>query len=284
MPSREGEALLDVWLKESGRTLQKPQRKAVLENFSKNGLPLYLKLAFEEARRWKSFDPNTKLNPDIPGIIRQLFTRLSSDTNHGEIMVSRSLGYIAAGKNGLSEDELMDVLSNDKEVFGDFKKRTFHEPPEQKLPVVVWSRLYSDLEPYLSERKADGTSLISFYHRQLGEVVAEDFLSEKVKKDRHQLLAEYFGEQPLFMEKDEGKIPNLRKISELPFQQTDGELWDAVYETLTDFAFLEAKCTHISTTTVREGEDAQTIYGGVYELLEDYRWALENYPYSDEGG
>jgi hypothetical protein len=170
MLAREGEALLDVWLKEAGRTLQQPQRKLVLDHFSKNGLPLYLKLAFEEARCWKSFTPKIQLNPDIPGLIRALFARLSMDINHGEIIVSRSLGYMAAGKNGLSEDELIDVLSRDHDVFEDFKNRSYHQPPEQRLPVVVWSRLYFDLEPYLAERKADGVSLLSFYHRQLGEV------------------------------------------------------------------------------------------------------------------
>ena len=285
MPSEEGESLLDIWLKEAGRTLQEPQRSTVLESFSRNGLPLYLKLAFEEAKRWKSYSPHTALSPDIPGMIRNLYARLSSDANHGRIMVSRSLSYMAAGKNGLSEDELIDVLSRDEDVFGDFKKRAFFKPPEQKLPVVVWSRLYFDLEPYLTERTADGASLISFYHRQLGEVVKEDYLSDQVKKDRHQILAGYFDEQPLFSEKGEEQIPNLRKLSELPFQQTYGEMWDAVYETLTDFEFLEAKCTHISATTVGSGEEARKVYGGVYELLEDYRRSLENYPASapDEG-
>ena len=278
MPASEGESLLDVWLKEAGRTLQARQRDTVLESFAKNGLPLYLKLAFEEAKRWKSYSPDIKLSSDIPGMIRNLYARLSADANHGAIMVSRSLSYMAAGKNGLSEDELIDVLSRDEVVFGDFEKRAFFQPPEQKLPVVVWSRLYFDLEPYLTERTADGTSLISFYHRQLGEVVKEDYLSEKVKKDRHQTLADYFREQPLFIEKGEEQIPNLRKLSELPFQQTYGEQWDAIYNTLTDFEFLEAKCTHISVTTVGSGEEARKIYGGVYELLEDYRRTLENFP------
>jgi hypothetical protein len=280
MPAGEGEELLDIWLKDAGRTLQKSQKKIVLDHFVENGLPLYLKLAFEEAKRWKSYLSQIQLNPDIPGLIRDLFARLSSETNHGEMMVSRSLSYMAAGKNGLSEDELIDVLSRDKEVFEDFKKRSYHQPPEQRLPVVVWSRLYFDLEPYLSERTADGASLITFYHRQLGEVVVEDYFSDKVKKDRHQALAVYFGEQPLFTEKDAEKIPNLRKLSELPFQQTGGEMWDAVYETLTDFEFLEAKCTHMSVTTAGSGEEAQKVYSGVYDLLEDYRRSLEKYPAS----
>jgi len=284
MPSEEGHKLLDLWLKNAGRTLQEHQREEVLGKFNleNNGLPLYLKLAFEEARRWKSYTERTELSPDTPGIILDLFARLSSDANHGRMMVSRSLGYLAASKNGLSEDELIDVLSEDKEVFDDFKKRAYHEPPEQRVPIVVWSRLYFDLEPYLTERDADGTSLMAFYHRQLGEAVVEEYLSGDVKRDRHQGLAQYFGSQSLYIEKDEKKIPNLRKLSELPFQQTYGYLWDVLYNTLTDFEFLEAKCTHMAVTSVGKGEEVRKVYGGVYELLEDYRRSLENFPSSKD--
>jgi hypothetical protein len=51
-----------------------------------------------------------------------------------------------------------------------------------------------------------------------------------------------------------------------------------VYKTMTDLAFLEAKCTHVDVTTTGTGEEASTMYGGVYDLLEDYRLALERYP------
>ena len=283
MPLEEGEALLDLWLKSAERTLQENQRKEVLDKFNKCGLPLYLKLAFEEARRWKSYTKDCELSSDIQGIIRDLFTRLSSDANHGEMMVSRSLGYIAAGKNGLSEDELLDILSQDEEVFKDFMKRAYHTPPEKRLPVIVWSRLYFDLEPYLTERSADGTSLMTFYHpTTIGKEVKENYLSGKEKLKRHGSLARYFGEQPLYIEKDTKKIPNLRKLSELPYQQTNSEMWEALYETLTDFEFLEAKCTHISVITIGKGEEARRIYGGVYELMEDYHRALGKFPTSKD--
>jgi hypothetical protein len=146
MPEHEGSALLDVWLQDAGRTLQPHQRSEVLREFAADGRPLYLKLAFEEARRWKSYtDPReTVLRSDIPGVLQDLFHRLSSEANHGAILVSRSLGYLAAAKNGLSEDELLDVLSSDKAVMKDFRGRSRQSPKVDRLPVVVWSRLYFD--------------------------------------------------------------------------------------------------------------------------------------------
>ena len=335
MPRDEADELLEAWLTEAGRTLQPPQRNELLGKFAhsarppdeggsakkdEHGMPLYLKLGFEEASRWKSYTPAVELEPDIPGIIRQLFGRLSLDANHGAVIVARSLGYLAAAKSGLSEDELLDVLARDADVYANFLSVARHIPsdlephlidylreigetqspqtwlsstcndlprltehveklldraPGLQLPVVLWSRLYFDLEPYLTERGADGASLMSFYHRQLREVVKADFLTDSDRRARHSHLANYFGRQELF--EPQKKTPNVRKLSELPYQQTYGEKWDELHGTLTDFEFLEAKCTYVAVIKSGKGDDAKTLYGGVYELQEDYRRALENW-------
>jgi len=207
-----GETILNLWLKNAKRTLQPAQKKEVLDKFALNGLPLYLKLAFEEARHWKSYTDikKTRLSPTIIGIIHDLFERLSLKSNHGKSMVSHSLGYLVASKNGLTEDELIDVLSQDDKFYNNFLDDTYHEPPERKLPVIVWSRLFFDLEPYITERSADGTTLLNFFHRQLRVVVEEEYLTGRIKKKRHNILARYFA-------MDDKTATNLRKISELPY-------------------------------------------------------------------
>jgi len=284
MPPNEGRQLLELWLEDAGRTLQNHQRDEVLGKFTGNGLPLYLKLAFEEARRWKSNTTDAVLSPDIPGVIRDLFGRLSSEANHGEKMVSRSLGYVVAAKNGLSEDELLDVLSNDTEVLSDFKDRAPRSPDVDRLPVVVWSRLYFDLEPYLTERSADGASLMAFYHRQLGDVVAEDYLGGDAKRERHRALAEYFDKQELETKRDDQTTPNLRKMSELPYQQTLGEMWNDLFATLTDFRFLERKAADVGVLeyTDAQGNVSKT-HTGVFLLQDDFRLALARMPGSGGG-
>lgn len=50
-------------------------------------------------------------------------------------------------------------------------------------------------------------------------------------------------------------------------------MWNELYQTLTDFEFLEAKCTHVAVTTEGSGPDARKVYGGVFELQEDDRLA-----------
>ena len=129
-------------------------------------------------------------------MILALFSRLSDKANHGKILVARALEYLGASKNGLAEDELLDALSTNKDIIKDFKRRSPRSPAiKGTLPVVVWSRLYFDLEPYLAERPADGTSLLSFSHHQFREVVHSNYLIGRTKLQAHRTLVHYFGKQ-----------------------------------------------------------------------------------------
>ena len=249
MPAQEGEQLLDALLADAGRTLQPQQRRPLLERFAANRLPLFLKLAFEEARRWKSYGDAARTGADMRGIIQGMFARLSAPANHGEVLVSRTLGYLAAARNGLTEDEVLDLLSLDQAVYGDFVSRAYHKPPEQRLPVVVWSRLLLDLEPYLVERSADGTTTIDFYHQQLREAATAQHLSGSSRAERHRALAAYFAAQPLRFAQDQAEPgtqreegpANLRKLSELPYQLARAGQWPQYAATLMNLEFLQAK-------------------------------------------
>jgi tetratricopeptide (TPR) repeat protein len=226
--SEAGEAL-DELLKgtspeDAGRRLQPWQRETVLAHFERCGLPLYLKLAEEESRLWKSYAPreDCTLGENVAGVIDTLFDRLSSNANHGPVLVERSLGYLAAARFGLTEDEILDVLTADDAVWNDFSEREHHEVSERRLPVVVWSRLLLDLEPYLTERAAPGGTVITFYHRQLAKSVSERFLAEDKLLMTHADLARYFDEQEL--------AP--RQISELPWQLAEATEWHRLFDVL----------------------------------------------------
>ncbi len=153
----DGKKLLAEWMRRDGRTLQASQEQAVLDAFARSweqraddrpapgqeagGTPLYLLLAFEEARRWRSGDG---LPPEVLGqgikllICENLFSRLASEDGHGETLVARALGYLAAARYGLAEDELLDLLSSDPDVYGWFMKGSFHLPPDLIPPAVEY--------------------------------------------------------------------------------------------------------------------------------------------------
>jgi WD40 repeat protein len=263
MEPREGEELLDLWLEDVGRTLQGHQKEEVTKKFAIERLPLWLKLAFEEARRWLSTTglPQTELPPTISELIhKKLFDRVEDD--HGYVLVRHALGYLAAAKNGVSEDEMIDLLSlggREGAVLQEFFRGSPHSPMVDRLPELAWSRLFFDIEPYLTERAADGASLMSFYHRQLTEAVYDEYLAGHEGIERHRELATYFGWQRLEAWGEDTTTPNPRQMSELPYHQMMGELWDDLIRTLTDFRFLELKAATL----------------GVDMILEDFHLALQ---------
>lgn len=260
--------LLGAWLTDAGRTLQPAQSAAVLSCFARCPLPIYLRLAFEEARRWKSWEGTAHpLNDTVEGLLEQLLSRLERPEHHGAMLVGRALSYLAAGRNGLTEDELLDVLSGDKDVSQDFFRRSPESPrmAEDRLPVIVWSRLFADLRPYMTMRRADGTVVLDFYHRQVGEAVRRRYLTtEDTRVQFHLHLAEYFHGLDYWAESLEAqrarakRLPptprpaNVRKVVELPYHRLEvaklagkddpkSPYWDAVADLLTDWQFLEAK-------------------------------------------
>jgi len=241
-PPNEAEQVLTAWLTDAKRKLQTEQRQRVLSGFVQSGLPLYLKLAFEEARRWRSFDAaeSCALGSDVSSMIDVLFARLSGQANHGPILVNRSLGYLAAARYGLTEDEMLEVLASDPKVWEDFESRAHHQPPSRQLPVIVWSRLFLDIEAYLNERAAPGGTVIAFYHRQLAERVEAKFLAGDEAQKRHSDLARYFLAKPAWL--DEGqKTPSARRAAELVYQQRSARQWAEAEATLFDCPFLFAK-------------------------------------------
>ena len=76
-----------------------------------------------------------------------------------------ALAYITASKSGLSETELEDLLSLDDRVLDDVYQ--YHMPPVRRIPPLLWTRIRNDLPNYLSEREADGVSVLNWYHRYL---------------------------------------------------------------------------------------------------------------------
>ncbi len=350
---QEGEDLLSQWLTRAHRTLQHAQFQQVMDKFEcanapagieqSPGNPLYLKLAFEETRLWASYSPPEELAFGVKGIIeKNMIDRMKHEGNHGEAMVSRTLGYLAASRFGLAEDEMVDLLSRDLQVYEWFFKMSYHlpydliqnaikyrrgfqggadklegeatkeeeraalawlkeirNPPEQvsqflkevlpkpdgpRLPIVLWSRLSFDLAPYLTERMVDGSSLLNFYHRELGDVSTEVFLGDRKDLVYHERLAEYFRNKadPQCDRTWTGNY--IHGLSELPYHLTQAEQYEAVFQTLTDFKFLEHKAAEVGVLvrTDEKGNPANT-YTGVLQLQEDYEHALRVMP-GEEGG
>jgi len=236
MMVEEGGKALDDLLHEGGRTLLPWQRDKVLDGFARCGLPLYLKLVAEESRLWRSCsaDAECRIGEGVAGMLDLLFERLAGPAGHGPILVDRGLGYLAAARYGLAEDEVLEVLAADDTVWQDFCRHKHHQVEGRQLPLVVWSRFRLDLDPYLTERMSPGGAVVAFYHRLLAERAAVN------QEARHRDLVDYFQNRPAWLDRGK-KHPNVRRSAELPFQQRALGDWDTAEATLFDADFLLAK-------------------------------------------
>jgi hypothetical protein len=251
LAATDGAQLLGRWLAQEGRTLRPPQAATVLSAFeASGGLPLHLRLATQEARSWPSWAAPVALPSDVPGLIDVLFDRLAREENHGAALVEHALGLLAASRDGLTEDELLDLLSADPDVMTDFARRSPRSPRVDRLPVVVWSRLYADLERHLTERSADGTVTIGFYHRELADAAERSFLAGDRARARHDQLAEYF---TAVRSGPAGLSP--RVLAELPFQLARADRVDDALTLLTDGDFVSAKVARTGPSTLVDDLD-----------------------------
>ena len=183
--------LVSNWLSIAGRCLSTHQMSVVKDAICKCSLPLYTTLVFEEVRLWKSQMPAEKaiLADTVQGMINQLLDRV--ENHHGKILTTSALAYITASQSGLSEVELVDILSLDDEVLNDVY--VFWQPPVRRLPPLLWTRLRDALGSYLVEREAGRINVITWYHRQFTEVARSRYLSDdNYIKKIHSNMADYY--------------------------------------------------------------------------------------------
>lgn len=262
--------LFERWLPDAGRQLNAAQTRLIEQRLASEPCrqPLFLKLLFEEVKLWRSWDQPVPPGGRVPALLEQLCARLSHATHHGHSLVKFVLGYLAAARRGLSETELLAVLFADpdyKRELDDISRRNQHvlpaEPP--RIPIALWSRLRSDLAPYLAERSAPGGSVWTLYHRQVAEWVHARYVDE-ADWNPHSRLADFFSTLDYFLESLDDqrararRFPpsprpvNIRKVDELPHQllevarrfgkdDAQSPHWNAIANFVTDLHFLEAK-------------------------------------------
>ena len=206
-PIRDAGVLLREWVAGDGRRedpwglcvrrLHRQQVAGVLRAFRANGRPLWLRLAAEEARHWES----GLSCPALPDSIESMFARyrtkvLKKAGHHGSRFVDRSLAFLASCRAGISESEIGRALATDREVRLEFRATERTTPrwrSKGELPPVLWSRLRSDLEPFLMQQEVDGALVLRFFHSEIADCVRRRVLrTEKQRRRIHCHLARVF--------------------------------------------------------------------------------------------
>ncbi|XP_066597814.1 NACHT and WD repeat domain-containing protein 2 isoform X2 [Prorops nasuta] len=270
--------VIRMWMKTAHRDLNNYQWRLVANAISKCSLPIFVKLVFAEICRWRSYTKpaDTHLASTVMDSIMMLFERI--EKQHGKILVFHALAYITAAKSGLSESELEDLISLDDKVLDDVYQ--YHLPPVRRIPPLLWTRIRNDLPNYLSEREADGVSVLNWYHRQFRDTAKERYFKNmNMATYFHSMIADYYlgiwgggnpkpfkyteiqrhrfnladkegvadrkvPEQPLAFYSKEGSISryNLRKFGELPFHLVRSRRFNDLFKNvLFNYEWLHAK-------------------------------------------
>jgi WD40 repeat protein len=181
--------VIKTMLRDVDRTLTDIQWTVVQKTLQCCTLPIFLKLVYARVIAWKSYTIATTLSLNVMDSIMSLFDRV--EVQHGKCLVSYALAYITASKCGLSESELEDLISLDDIVLNDIYQ--YHLPPIRRIPPLLWTRIRSDLPNYLTERDADGVSVMNWYHRQFREASIIRYLSDGEQVEYfHSMIADYF--------------------------------------------------------------------------------------------
>lgn len=166
--------LLELLLLQQKRTLQLSQKEYFLEQYNQVKTPLYVYMAANQMQYWKSsdiVDTNVTLSLSQKDIVKSFIENLTSIHHHDKLLVQKVFGYILASKDGLSEYEILELLNTDKQLIKHLAPDTWHINTTQELPLVIWTRLYNHIKPFLSTKNKDGQELLYFFHREFIDAV-----------------------------------------------------------------------------------------------------------------
>lgn len=147
-------------LKENNRCLTNLQIEVLKEMFSRAALyPLYIKLIGDIVSKWtlnQVPDEEFKRCLFIDKCISYLFR--SNEKTNGKMLFSSAIIYMSLFKNGITESEILDVLSIDDDVLYDTFE--YHTPVVRKLPIALWVKLKNSLKEYIIEKEINNTRII----------------------------------------------------------------------------------------------------------------------------
>lgn len=144
-PTRVAALALHTWLQAERppRRLTVEQETAVLSANCREGLPLHLRLLADQARHWRDDggvpggDPGG-LPQTLPALLAARFKQLTGPGGHGPVLCRRALSLLVCARNGVTEDELIELLSRDPVVYEEFLSRSHHLPPDLHEALLRW--------------------------------------------------------------------------------------------------------------------------------------------------
>ena len=156
----------------------------VREQVKKEPTALYVQLAVRVVGAWTSYESNPVLQEGVRNLINQALDTIES--HYGLVFTRAALGFITFAVDGLSDREIMDLLTLHEEVMSEKGMNEFTD--SLRLPSHVWLRLRGEVFGLVMEKEG---GRLRWFHRQLKEVAVERYREKK--RYLHEVMSMYFG-------------------------------------------------------------------------------------------
>ena len=191
MSEEKAMMLILHWLQLEQMCVTNDQAEVIRKALQSCSLPLYIRLLFEEVRKWRSFDTvdGSSLGTDCQSYLNHFFSTL--ELKHGATVVKHALAYLTASKTGLSDTEMEDLLSTDEDVLSAVYTDTI--PATRRCPPFVWARLSDDLDRFLVMKESDECNVYFWFHSFMTEFVQQQYLADnRFLRQIHHKIADYY--------------------------------------------------------------------------------------------
>nr|XP_034969164.1 uncharacterized protein LOC118084041 [Zootoca vivipara] len=179
------------WLEKDCRRLSQQQHDHLMEACTACPVPLYVYCAYKESCLWTSFSPEAEvcLPQNIPDLYSWTLSRM--EKSHGEQVVKKMAAYTTLSRNGITQEELLHLMSTDDVVLKEVAK--FQKVSISAFPLVLWLKLLDDFGDHLKEQITDCTYVFNWAHTSLRHVCMDRYLrTQDSQASLHATFADYY--------------------------------------------------------------------------------------------
>ena len=169
-------ALVMNILKQSERRLTPDQEVALNKIIEvSNHSALYLHILGHYLRHATSWDYIDDTPSNLEGLINVMIGELTQPERHGAPLVIEALSFMIIDKMGITDKEMIDLLSENNNIRRALENSSFHpldtQELEWRIPSVLWSRLRYDLSPFLRTYTSQAGQMTTIYHNELKQIL-----------------------------------------------------------------------------------------------------------------
>lgn len=260
-------SLINTTLSRNGRCLTAAQIETIKKTVKETeGTAIYLKVLSQYLSRLASDELIASLPQDLSALVKFVINHIVAGGHFDRKFVAKVLSLVSQERLGLTPSEILEIASSDKIVFDGLRSQSFHDLKSPKIPIVIWSRLYFELSPFMRDTYTTAGWLITIYHSALKEELQRMFLPSHEEKAKASIaLYDYYKQKDL--------QHNLHANSEMMFQgyiaachfsnidtTQFNELRKELWERLTDIKYIIWKYLHFKNLFNEEIDLLSSLY------------------------